>query len=191
MQKKYDLFLSDPPWEVYKGGKRSSRPRQGRELDYPVLPVERIKDIHSAFQSLGQENHLFFMWVPDKYLQQGEQLMEQLGYRLHARMVWNKLNGIAPAFSLRYSHEYLLFMYYGKFSPVAPSARGKYMTVFEEYRRRHSQKPDISYAIIEDLYPDARRLELFARYTRPGWDCWGEEIPNRMGISTSQIISIH
>mgnify|MGYP000349692383 CR=1 FL=1 len=174
---KYDLILSDPPWNILKGGIRAVRPRQSRLLDYPVLSIGEIRDIHRSFQSYAEENHLFFMWTIDKYLHESEQMMRGLGYKLHARMIWNKLNGVAPAFTLRYSHEYLLYMYYGKFTPVAVSERGRYTTVFEEKSGRHSRKPEISYAIMERLYPEARKLELFARYTRPGWDCWGNEIP--------------
>jgi N6-adenosine-specific RNA methylase IME4 len=42
-------------------------------------------------------------------------------------------------------------------------------------RREHSRKPDESYRRIEALWPEARRLEMFARQRRPGWDCWGNE----------------
>jgi N6-adenosine-specific RNA methylase IME4 len=31
-------------------------------------------------------------------------------------------------------------------------------------------------AAIERLYPDASKLELFARSERPGWDAWGNEV---------------
>lgn len=43
--------------------------------------------------------------------------------------------------------------------------------------REHSQKPDEVYGLIERLYPNTRRLELFARARWPGWDAWGDEVP--------------
>ena len=42
--------------------------------------------------------------------------------------------------------------------------------------RAHSRKPDEQYAKIERLYPQGRRLELFARQRWPGWDAWGNEV---------------
>jgi N6-adenosine-specific RNA methylase IME4 len=30
--------------------------------------------------------------------------------------------------------------------------------------------------IIEQMFPDVLRLELFARVPRPGWDVWGAEV---------------
>ena len=60
--------------------------------------------------------------------------------------------------------------------PVATEERGKIHTVFTEQVVRHSQKPEISYEIIERLYPDCRKLELYARRERDGWDSWGNEL---------------
>jgi N6-adenosine-specific RNA methylase IME4 len=40
----------------------------------------------------------------------------------------------------------------------------------------HSQKPDEIQSRIERLYPDASRIELFARRCRDGWQAWGNEI---------------
>lgn len=173
---KYNLILSDPPWEQTKGGTRKCRPLQGRKLDYPTLSMSEIKNIHAGFMDRAADDHLFFLWTIDRFLHESECMMAELGYRLHARLIWNKGNGIAPGFSVRFSHEYLLFFYHGKFTPVALNARGRITTVFEEKAAGHSRKPEISYGIIERLYPDSRKLELFARRPRPGWDIWGNEV---------------
>ena len=41
---------------------------------------------------------------------------------------------------------------------------------------KSSKKPEISYQIIERLYPNAKKIEMFSRQRRPGWDCWGNEV---------------
>ena len=33
------------------------------------------------------------------------------------------------------------------------------------------------YAVIEAMYPELPRIELFARRAAPGWDCWGNQAP--------------
>lgn len=91
-------------------------------------------------------------------------------------MIWNKVTGIPAAFTVRFGHEYLLYMYKGKLLPVATEERGKIHTVFTERVKRHSQKPEIAYQIIERLYPNAVRLEMYARNERDGWDSWGNEL---------------
>jgi hypothetical protein len=49
-------------------------------------------------------------------------------------------------------------------------------SVIEGQQRQHSQKPDRAAEIIEHYHPNARKLELFARQNRHGWDAWGYEV---------------
>jgi N6-adenosine-specific RNA methylase IME4 len=42
-------------------------------------------------------------------------------------------------------------------------------------RREHSRKPDEFYRAVERLLPGPR-IDLFSRESRPGWDCWGNEV---------------
>ena len=174
----YDLIVADPPWKQAKGGKKSVRPiSSGTELDYPVCSLEEIKEHLAQATSLTSgENSILFLWTIDKYLFEAQKIAEELGYKLHARMIWDKVTGIPAAFTVRYGHEYLLYMYKGKLTPVATEERGKIHTVFREQVKRHSQKPEISFEIINRLYPGARKLELYARTERDGYDCWGNEV---------------
>ena len=43
-------------------------------------------------------------------------------------------------------------------------------------RGRHSEKPSVFRDRIVELVGDRPRIELFARTTAPGWDCWGNEV---------------
>lgn len=175
--KKYNLIYADPPWKQSKGGKKKVRENSsGKELDYPVCSLEEIKQHLEQAVSLTEGNSILFLWTIDKYLFEAQRIAEDLGYKLHARMVWDKVTGIPSAFTVRYGHEYLLYMYKGKLTPIATEERGKIHTVFREKVQRHSQKPQIAYEIIERLYPNTKKIELYARNHREGWDCWGNEI---------------
>lgn len=175
--KTYDLIVADPPWKQHKGGAKAVRPNSsGTELDYPVISLEEIERHMRQATSLTENNSILFLWTIDKYLFEAQEMAERLGYRLHARMIWDKVTGIPAAFTVRFGHEYLLYMYRGKLLPVATEERGKIHTVFREKVSRHSQKPEISFDIINRLYPTARKLELYARQERPGYDCWGNEV---------------
>lgn len=176
-ENRYDLILADPPWKQSKGGKKSVRANSsGRPLDYQVCTLEEIEEHLKAAVSLTGGNSILFLWTIDKYLFEAQEIAERLGYKLHARLIWNKVTGIPAAFTVRYGHEYLLYMYKGKLRPVALEERGKIHTVFTERVQRHSQKPEISFDIIERLYPTEKKIELYARRPRPGWDCWGNEV---------------
>lgn len=173
----YGLIYADPPWKQSKGGKKSVRENSsGKPLDYPTCSLDEIKEHLRLATESTTENSILFLWTIDKYLFEAQQIAESLGYKLHARMIWDKVTGIPAAFTVRYGHEYLLYMYKGKLIPVAKDERGKVHTVFRERVTKHSKKPDIAYEIIERLYPDLKKLEMYARETRDGWDSFGNEV---------------
>lgn len=175
--KQYRVIYADPPWKQSKGGKKAVRKNSsGKPLDYPVCSMEEIREHLRQADSLTGDDAILFLWTIDKYLFEAEEIAKSLGYKLHARMIWNKVNGIPAAFTVRYGHEYLLYMYKGKLTPVAREERGKIHTVFTEQVKKHSQKPEEAYRIIERLYPHFNKIELYARNERDGWDCWGDEV---------------
>jgi len=187
--KKYQIIYADPPWRQSKGGKKNARPlSSGEKLDYQVISLEEIKFHLSSVKT--ETNSILFLWTIDKYLFEAEQLAKSLGYKLHARMIWNKVTGIPAAFTVRYGHEYLLYMYSGKLLPIAKAERGKIHTVFTEQVKKHSQKPLIARQIINRLYPNATKLEMYARIKKEiiqdpaldGWDFWGNEVDSDIDI---------
>jgi len=178
---KYKVLLADPPWKQTKGGLRKTRPNQHKDLDYPTLELNDIKEIIKS-----QDSPILFLWTIDKFLFDAQDIAETLGYKLHARIIWDKENGIAPAFTIRYSHEYLLWFYKSPMEEICKSFRGKFTTVLREKATKHSKKPICSYELIESLYPNCKRLELFARDKRKGWDVWGNEVESDIKLNLVQ-----
>ena len=52
----------------------------------------------------------------------------------------------------------------------------KVSQVVDAHIQEHSKKPDIVRDRIVELIGDLPRIELFARQTAEGWDCWGNEV---------------
>lgn len=177
--KRYGIIYTDPPWQQRKGGYRKARPHSsGTSLDYPVMSTQAIMEFHKiTLPLLAEERHNVFMWTIDKYLIDTERIMKELGYIRHARIIWNKQKGMAPAFTLRFTCEYLLWFYQkGKMLMPDVDSRGKYATYLQESVHCHSRKPECAYEMLEDLFKCANKVELFARKPRNGWDCWGNEV---------------
>jgi len=176
--KLYDIIYSDPPWPQRKGNARKVRKNQTKALDYSTCSLDTISELHKvALSNANCEAHNVFMWTIDKFLHETERMMEALGYKLHARFVWDKENGVAPAFTVRFSHEYLLWFYKpGMMLKPREETRGKYTTLIREKATVHSRKPQAAYEMLEAMFPEARKLEMFARNHREGWDCWGNEV---------------
>ena len=172
----FTVLMIDPPWLKKKGGLRKARPNQGRNLDYETMPTDEIFDLLDAnILNNTTENHAVFLWTIEQYLNDCDKYMEQRGYRRHCRFIWDKMNGVAPAFTVRYSHEYLIWYYKEKMLPIAKEQQGKFMTVFSEKAREHSRKPEYAYKMIEALYPNENRIDVFSREKREGWCQFGNQ----------------
>lgn len=52
-------------------------------------------------------------------------------------------------------------------------------SVIFEPVREHSRKPEIVQDRIDRMYPHVRRLEMFARRARPGWEVWGNQVEKK------------
>lgn len=174
--KLFSQLVIDPPWPKRKGGLRRVRPNQGRELDYTTMSVADI------FQLLDEQifpqadsQHNVWLWTIDGFLVEAQKQMELRGYRLHARMIWDKENGTAPAFTVRFTHEYLLWFYRNGLCPVAKDMRGKFTTVIRQRSTQHSRKPNEAYRLIGELYPEQPKIDVFSREFRSGWSQWGNE----------------
>lgn len=62
-------------------------------------------------------------------------------------------------------------------------------TVFLSPRRGHSEKPEDVQDALDRMFPDARKLELFARRQRDGWTCVGNEAPGTVGQDVRESIA--
>lgn len=168
--------MIDPPWPQKKGGLRKVAPNQTRNLDYDTMPVKEIFALLDSEFQIDSEAPVVFLWAIDKFLHEAESEMKNRGYKLHSRIIWDKENGVAPAFTVRFSHEYLLWFYKSPMPKIAIAMQGKLPTVWREQARGHSQKPDLAYSCIEALYPESEKWDIFSRRNRTGWQAWGNEV---------------
>lgn len=177
VRKEYEVFVIDPPWKQTKGGIRRVRPAQGRLFNYSTMEVSEIFELldRLIFPSAAI-NHSVFLWTIDAYLTDCDVWMKERGYKRHCRFIWSKQNGIAPAFTVRFAHEYLIWYYKNRMPKIAKEWRGKFTTVLSEQSRQHSRKPDIAYRMIEQLYPSSAKIDVFSREKRTNWDQYGDQL---------------
>jgi N6-adenosine-specific RNA methylase IME4 len=165
---KYKVILADPPWR-YEFSLSGSR---RIENQYPTMTLQEIVELPVA--DLAADDSLLALWATTPKLPAALEVMASWGFKYTTSMVWDKLS-MGMGYYTRIQHEHLLIGRRG--CPGAPPANTRCRSVIASRRRAHSEKPDKVYQIIEEWYPDARRIELFARRRRPGWDAWGNEIP--------------
>ena len=171
----FEVMMADPPWPHGTHIRREINPeKRGKfspDMPYDLIGNDEIQDILGTIKA-----PTLFLWAFERNLFEAQQVGEALGYKLHVRIVWDKLRGVAPCFTIRYQHEYLLWMYKPPMVKIAWNQRGKHGSVIRESSRKHSQKPEAAYELVEYLYPTQKKIELFARRARRGWAAWGNEI---------------
>lgn len=166
----YDVIVIDPPWEMKKS-KRKVRPNQ-IAMDYPTMSLDDIKKLN--VKSLAEDNCMLFMWQIDKYLHNSLDILESWGFKYLITMAWDKGNGMSlHGFNRR--TEYVVVGYRGKVDsfPKRPTVK----TSFSAKSTGHSIKPDVFYEML-DVIPGTK-VDVFARRSREGWDCIGNEIDGK------------
>jgi N6-adenosine-specific RNA methylase IME4 len=117
---------------------------------------------------------VLLLWVPACNLHEALRVVAAWGFEYLTCAVWVKTTG-APGLGhwFRTDHELLLVARRGDVPTPLPANRPS--SAIQAPRREHSRKPDEVYAVIERMYPELPKVELFARARRPGWDAWGKE----------------
>lgn len=164
-QGKYFVLYADPPWQYQNTGFEESASQK-----YQTMPTDEIcaLPVHETVDSRA----VLFLWATNPFLKEGIQVCEAWGFKYKTNFVWVKNAGPSIGWFNMSRHELLLIATKGE--GVHPQE--KHISWFQEDVRRHSQKPDSVYAMIESMYPGPY-LELFARQRYSDtWEAWGNEV---------------
>src|SRR5665647_3191722 len=161
----YDIILCDPPWR-YEHVKTNSR---AIENQYPTMSLDEIK----ALRVPAEENSILYMWATSPKLKEALEVVESWGFEYRSSAIWDK-EKIGMGYWFRGQHEYLIVAVRGK--PSTPPEDKRYPSVIKSSRTEHSQKPEVVYDMIENMFPHKKYIEMFARNIRPGWQSWGNQV---------------
>lgn len=176
---KYQILVVDPPWNQRKTGKRKVRPNQGIHLDYPTMTKNELKAL--PIKEWADNQSFLWLWATNSkdkstgepILKMAFDLMEEWGFTFYTMITWNKKTGPCPFGPYQIVTEHILFGYKGK-AYFEKEILGKFQTFFTDTPKFHSRKPDIFYESIKKYFK-GRRLDVFARQKRDGFDGWGNE----------------
>lgn len=164
----YDVICADPPWAYDNSGFDQSAAEH-----YPTMPVEQIADLPVTDDTFPKfaEDCALFLWATSPLLPEAVRVLQAWGFDYKASLVWEKPKAPAIGWWVHTRHELLLIGQRGSCVPLH-----KPDSIISAAVTKHSRKPSEAYGVIEAMYPDVRRVELFARQPRPGWDVWGNEV---------------
>lgn len=162
------MILADPPWS-FKVYNADSGLDQAAESHYPGMETAAI----AALAVPAADNCVLFLRSTAPHLPEALEVMRAWGFEYRTNVVWKK-DRTGLGYWFRNQHEHLLVGVRGDVPAPAPTQRCS--SVIEAPRTRHSVKPDAAAGIIERMFPEMPKLEMFARVVRPGWDVWGNEV---------------
>ncbi|MGH9062459.1 MAG: MT-A70 family methyltransferase [Acidimicrobiales bacterium] len=171
----FGTLLADPPWRfLNRTGKVA--PEHRRLSRYDTLTWKEIAAL--PVTELAADPAHCYLWVPNALLAEGLRVLEAWGFTYKTMLVWHKVrkdggsDGRGVGFYFRNVTEPVLFGVRGHLRTFGPGRRQ--VNLLATQKREHSRKPDELYPIIEQCSPGPY-LELFARYSQPGWTAWGNE----------------
>jgi len=162
----YPVVYVDPPWQ-YEYSETESR---AIENQYPTMSLDEIKALKVS--EITTKDCVMFMWATSPKLAESLELLDAWGFTYKTCAVWDKQK-IGMGYYFRQQHELLLVGVKGK--PPIPKPENRPSSVLSYPRGKHSAKPVEIYEMLEAMYPEMPKLEMFCRSPREGWGVWGNQ----------------
>lgn len=163
-----DIICADPAWRFASNS--VAKPGRNAMRHYPCMSDAELVALPVA--EWAMPDALLCCWTTAPMLERSLSVVRAWGFRYVSQIVWDK-GRIGTGYWVRNSHEIVLIAKRGKFPAVRPAPFPE--SVIREKAREHSRKPELLQEWIDAAWPDARKLELFARRQRAGWQAWGND----------------
>lgn len=164
---KFQVIYADPPWKY-----SNSMPEYFTDQSnhYPLMTLDEICAV--PIPQIADENAALFLWATSPILEESFLVIRAWGFEYKTSFVWDKIkHNMGHYNSVR--HEFLLLCIKGSY-PI--QEKKLFDSVISIERTEHSRKPKEFYDLIETLYPRSRKIELFAREQREGWNVYGNQL---------------
>lgn len=183
----YQIVYADPPWSY-----GNSATRANANSHYPTMSIQDICDYkpddENRVEEIVDDNAVLFMWVTPPLLPEVWEIYGAWGFEYKTvAFNWVKLNSDESVYLgignyTRSNVEYLTVgVRKGKDSDHwVRRQRNDISNVVMAKRLEHSEKPHVFRSLIEEMYGEVKRIELFARTKTPGWDVSGNQIKQEL-----------
>ena len=166
LEKTYPVIYADPPWQ-YAHSETDSRKIENH---YPTMTLDEICNM--PVSNISAKDSILFLWTTSPKLEEGLKVLNSWGFKYTTCAIWDKQKkGLGYYF--RQNHEILLIGKRGNIPTPDPKDRPD--SIVSIPKDKHSAKPLEFHQIIENMYPDFSRIELFCRDPQPKWDVWGNQ----------------
>jgi len=164
---RFPVIYADPPWQY----EHSMDDGDCIENHYPTMTLDDIRAM--PLDDIATADCILFLWTTSPKLEEAMTVLAAWRFNYRTCGIWDK-EWIGPGYYFRQRHELLLVATRGNLPVPLPENRPA--SVYSERRTEHSRKPKAYHEMIERMYPDLPKLELFAREAREGWTVWGNQV---------------
>lgn len=176
------VLVADPPWLTPRGSQHHLAPGGiHASVKYPCMSLDELAKFH--LPGLAKDAVLF-MWRLSSFQEAALILCHEWGFTPKCELVWRKKTTndkvhFGMGMTVHSSHETCIIAKRGSPKQKVRNVRSIFdadeQSMFDAPKGAHSAKPDLFYDIVESMYGGPYH-ELFARRSRPGWVCEGNEL---------------
>jgi N6-adenosine-specific RNA methylase IME4 len=175
---KFRVIVADPPWRFDDKLQMSPVPRSADD-NYNTLTLDDICNLNVK-DLIDPVGCMLVMWVPSTMLVDGLRVLNAWGFTFKGTYVWVKMRkdmsglAIGMGHTFRQAHEIAIIGVSGKVASLIENKgqRSACLAV----NQGHSKKPEALQDSLDLMFPNANKLEMFARRQRSGWICTGDEL---------------
>jgi len=160
----YHVIAIDPPWPY---GNRHDDATHRAANPYPSMSVEEITALQ--IPGLALDDCALWLWTTNAFMEEAHRVARAWGFEKKTILTWVK-DRMGTGDWLRGQTEHCLMCVKGR--PLVTLTNQT--TVITGPLREHSRKPDSFYQLVESLCT-GKRIDLFSREQREGWDIYGIE----------------
>jgi N6-adenosine-specific RNA methylase IME4 len=188
----FNVICADPPWK-FSDKLTMSDVKRGAESNYTVLTIDKLCEI--PVKDIVDKNSFCCIWVPNSLIDCGLKLMKEWGFEQKGIYGWIKKSSKSGklAFgmgrSFRGVFEIALYGRKGKLEVSNKSQRNIEIDDNFDFddNLKHSKKPEKLQDSLDLMFPNTKKLELFARRKRNGWECVGLELGENVFDSIARL----
>ena len=178
----FEIIYADPCWNYAGRSQHGNVQANASALDhYNTMTTEYLKRL--SVPSICARNCLLFMWTSSPHLEQALSLMKAWGFDYKTiAFVWYKEKTNPGYYTMSQCEICLVGKKKGGKIPGPRGARNV-RQFLSEMRGEHSAKPAEIRKRIEQMFPEQKKIELFARQKMEGWDVWGNEVESTVELT--------
>lgn len=174
----FPVIYCDVPWknEVYDEETGNDKP-----YPYPPMTLKEINALFTPENSPAMKDCVIFFWATANRVDLAIDILRNAGFTVKSQIIWDKVNQGTGRWVFD-CHEVLIIATRGNIPAPVPGTQMR--SIYREAKAEHSRKPVRFAQMIQDIYPDLPKLEMFQRAAslekddvrlNGQWTFWGAE----------------